>query len=789
MRTMAADFLIPLCTALIAAATAAELTKKTAPANLPGRFAERILGKCKGNRLAFTLIGITAALQIVLYLIADALVSHFTVKGSTGISWIAMLLCSLLGFAALIVTRYTKKERLNRFLSRTAAAGAALLLLECFFFGAKSLTANPKSGNVQQITLGSNAEFTDDPETELLLNSERAEVELTLSEDARAVTIAMEKKDVNRMIQVTADIKDENFSRVYKQADRRYVAGNGEAFSLNFDPYGKLYSVRLVFENIGDQIAVYHITESTAQPFRFMVLRYLLLMMIVTAVLAIRCFALHRVTYDRTKYSHRIVLAVITCCCICAPLLLYSHQELIEYDPEYGAGGEDIFVQTFDALMHGQTALRMEASEGLKGLSESEVYDNSVREEEGIYYAWDHAYKDGKYYSYFGITPLVTLYYPTYWLTHKLPTLRWAIMFFSLFTAAFTCMAVISGVELLVKKPNFLMLCLSLPASVFAVGIFYTLQSYGMYVLPVISAICFLMLTLWQGFAACREQKKIWKNYVHFGISGLALGLCAGCRPSVAISAAVLIPLFLGVVLNREAKWKEKLLKAGIFAVPLFAVVIGLLIYNNARFGSYTDFGATYQLTVSNVNANGLRLYAIPDGIYHYMLQPPEFNGSFPFIKLSWQGLQNYERYRFTYSNIGVLWIPMFAAALILLRTACTGSCAETPQKAVTALQKKAVLLTGFAVACIVGWMDFCLAGNGLQYIFDLAPILCVCGAIVLVTAAEQTDGLRYRLSAISCAATVLTVVLLLIGNREGAIHENYPLLYQNAESMFVFWH
>ena len=57
------------------------------------------------------------------------------------------------------------------------------------------------------------------------------------------------------------------------------------------------------------------------------------------------------------------------------------------------------------------------------------------------------------------------------------------------------------------------------------------------------------------------------------------------------------------------------------------------------------------------------------------------------------------------------------------------------------------------------------------------------------MTAAEQTEGLRYRLSAISCAATVLTVVLLLIGNREGAIHENYPLLYQNAESMFVFWH
>lgn len=789
MRTMTADILIPLCTALTAAATAAELTKKTAPANLPGRFAERIFGKLKGNQLAFTLIGITAALQIALYLTADGLLSHFTVNNSTGISLIAMLLCSILGFAALIVTRYVKKESLKRFLSRTAVVSAVLLLAECFFFGAKSLTADPRYNDLPQITAGDNAQFSDDPEVALLLDGQKATVECVPSQGTRAITVCMEKEDPNRMIQVTAEIKDENFSREYQKADQRYVAGNGERFTLNLDPYGKLYSVRLSFSNIDGQIKVYEVSESTAQPFRFMILRYLLLLLLAAALIAIHCFRLYLVTYDRTKYSHRIIIAAITCCCFCAPLLLYAHQEFIEYDPEKGANGGDIFVQTFDALMNGQTALRINVSEGLAGLSGSEIYDHSVREDEGISYEWDHAYKDGSYYSYFGITPLVTLYYPIYWLTHKLPTIRWAITFFAVFAAAFTCLAVISGVNLLVKKPNFLMLCLSLPAAVFGVGIFYTLQSYGMYVLPVISAICFLMLTLWLGFTACMPEKKKWKTYVRFGFSGLALGLCAGSRPSIAISAAILIPLFLGVVLNRETKLTEKLLKGGIFAVPLFAVVIGLLIYNNARFGSYTDFGATYQLTVSNVNANGLRLYAIPDGIYHYMLQPPEITGTFPFIKFSWQGLPNYERYRFTYSNLGILWLPMLGAALILLRTACTGSYAETPHKAVTALQKKAVLLTGFAAACIVGWMDFCLAGNGAQYIFDIAPILCICGALVLVTAAAQRGGLRYRLSAIACAATVLTVVLLIIGTREGPIHENYPLLYQNAESMFVFWH
>ena len=168
---------------------------------------------------------------------------------------------------------------------------------------------------------------------------------------------------------------------------------------------------------------------------------------------------------------------------------------------------------------------------------------------------------------------------------------------------------------------------------------------------------------------------------------------------------------------------------------------------------------------------------------------PPEITGSFPFLSYSWQGLPNYERYRFTYWNIGVFWFPMLGAALILLRTACSGTLAETPQKTVTALQKKAVLLTGFAAACVVAWMDFCLAGNGAQYIFDIAPILCICSAIVLVTAAKPEAALRYRISALACAGTVLVVLLMLIGTREGPVHENYPLLYQNAESMLVFWH
>lgn len=789
MRTILADILIPLCTMLVAAATAAELTKKTAPTVSSGWFPARIFGKLNGNALAFTAVGITTALQLVFFLISDAVISACSVSdaGGTGMDFAAMLLVSALGFAALLFALYQgSAQRLRRCVQRTAIAAVVLLFAECFLFGAKSLTVDPESKRISLFTLGDHAASAEGDTIQL--SADNAFIECVPSKGTRAVSIRMEKADVNRMIQVTSYIKDDNFSRTYQQTDQRYVAGNGETFTLNLDPYGELYSLKLHFGNIGEPITVYEVIESSAQPFQFMTTRFLLLLLLIAAVITVREFELHRVVYDPAKRKHRTVLAMISAVCICSPLLLASPQNLIEYDLSKDVSGEDVFIKTFDALQHGQAHLRMDVSPELAALTESEVYDNSLRTEKGIPYAWDHAFKDGKYYSYFGITPIVTLYYPMYWLTHQLPTLRWAIMFYAVLAAAFTCLAVISGVTLLVKKPNFLMLCLSLPASVLTAGIFYTVQYFGIYVLPLVSAICFLMLSLWQGFTACRTETK-WKMYAHFACSGLALGLCAGARPSIAISAAILIPLFLGILMNREEKWKQKLLKAGAFAVPLFAVVAGLLVYNQARFGSFTDFGAQYQLTVSNINANQIRLYAIPEGIYHYMLQPPDIKGTFPFVGFSWQGFANYERYRFTYPNVGILWVPMLALASLLLRTVCSGGYAKTPYQSVTALQKKAVLLTGFATACIVSWMDFCLAGNGAQYIFDIAPVLCICAAIILVTAAKPENELRYRVMWISCICSALMFVLILIGLRDGPIHENYPLLYQNAESMFVFWH
>ena len=381
-----------------------------------------------------------------------------------------------------------------------------------------------------------------------------------------------------------------------------------------------------------------------------------------------------------------------------------------------------------------------------------------------------------------------------YFLTGKIPALDNAILFFGIFAAFFTCLAIISGAKLLCKNVNFVLLCLLLPTCVAGEGVFYCLQSVSMYVLPVVCSTCFLAASLYFGFNACidkrykRDPHNI-LNYVKFGFSGLCLGLCAGARPTISVCAAVLIPLFLGILLNKKRPVKEKVIKAVSFVIPLFAAVLGFMSYNSARFGSPMDFGAQYQLTVSNINANSLRLYAIPDGIYHYFFHAPSLTGSFPFVSLAFNGMPNYERYRFNYLNVGIAWIPFIFVGLLLLKSSLESRYKTTGFEHITSLQKRAVIITGFAAAFFLAWADFCLAGCGTQYIFDIAPILCISSSFVLLTHSENKNCTKYRLILISCLASIIIVTLFVIGTREGIVHEKYPLLYQTAEEIIQFWH
>lgn len=69
--------------------------------------------------------------------------------------------------------------------------------------------------------------------------------------------------------------------------------------------------------------------------------------------------------------------------------------------------------------------------------------------------------------------------------------------------------------------------------------------------------------------------------------------------------------------------------------LPAVAIMAPVLAYNRWRFGSFTDFGNNYQLTVSDLTNYKEPLELVPQLAWYYLFQPPVIKATFPFIALT----------------------------------------------------------------------------------------------------------------------------------------------------------
>ena len=91
-------------------------------------------------------------------------------------------------------------------------------------------------------------------------------------------------------------------------------------------------------------------------------------------------------------------------------LLLFKPAATYPFETLYN---KNAYEQQFDAFLKHRLSIDIEPAKELLALSNP--YDRASRT--GIRFLWDRALYDGKYYSYFGITPIITVYYPYYFIT------------------------------------------------------------------------------------------------------------------------------------------------------------------------------------------------------------------------------------------------------------------------------------------------------------------------------------------------------------------------------------
>lgn len=738
---------------------------------------------------------IFSAISLAMICLNLLLTKKFTTCNK-GISILSILVILAVCFTGFVFSDTLRDEKRKRFLKGTAVVCLTAFGMETLIFNFKSFSSD--NTRVEYDTYSAIS----------INNTDNATVMDNSMEirDAVELTVDLNKSDIHAL-QLTFDgegdtpfrcyvsIKDGNFSRQFIKVGERSASANYGKCDFSFCTYEKLQAVQIGFTEIQEPVTLTGIYFSTALPFSFSEARFYVLFLLMTGIWAIWIFQLYRMEYDRSNPKHRAVIVVLTVVCASSALFFIDPKAKdIAYTKGMNVSGQNPYVQMFDALQNHRASIGIEPSEEL--LAMENPYDSSLRSAEGVAFAWDRAFYNGKYYSYYGIAPVLTFYYPYYYLhSNKLPSMNKACVFFGVLSVVFLFGTVMAFIRKFLKRPNFLLVVLLLIASMFASGICFMVNVSDMYALPGVTGTCYMTLCLWTGLEAyIRRGEK--KQIALFAVSGFAFALCVASKPTRALSCLILAPAFLEILFCKNRKAKEKIVSACSFLLPAFVGLGGLMAYNYARFGSPFDFGAAYQLTVSNVNANQLRLSLIPDAVMHYFFQPVKMTGAFPFVEIGSVHFANPQAYIYSEFAVGAFSMPLIAAGLSVLPFLLYHQRRKKGEKFEynTVNVKNATYILMFLMAVFLAWFNYCVAGIILSYVCDILPLLTLLSVFVLLEASHifsEGVGMHGKyvcfMSIVSCTNTVLVLLELLSFNGLALNHHMPDILYV-LEDLLCFW-
>lgn len=470
------------------------------------------------------------------------------------------------------------------------------------------------------------------------------------------------------------------------------------------------------------------------------------------------------IKYDKNAIIHNAV--IVLCALLCALTCLQSVKNIKGKD--FPAPLTTDFMQfqqytlQFSAFLNGSIALEAEPVDKLKDLEDP--YDPINRAAVGLKhyttytdssFLWDTAYYDGQYYSYFGIAPILTVYYPYYFCTGMIPGLGSASLILALMAILFITLAYREIVIRFCPNANLWLMSAALIGSIWASGVFVGLSYADNYYIAVLSALEWSMATIFFGFRAMRAEKTL-PRCLLLAASALSLTLTVWSRPTTALMCLILAPAFIQFAFKtKKENLRSQLISIASFVIPLMIGATAVMAYNYIRFDSPFEFGSIYQLTVNNIADNKPSLSLFLPAIGVYFFQQPSYAEEFPHIAPS--SFTNFgftEKYIYISKTVGAFF---FALPLGLFDTGIF----IRPSKDKTKLPTFLLLIL---LAISVAFLDFSLAGVNMRYLFDFLPLISIFGAVALMDTAAETKGAAKAISSFLLVIASSAAVLVAIG-------------------------
>lgn len=308
---------------------------------------------------------------------------------------------------------------------------------------------------------------------------------------------------------------------------------------------------------------------------------------------------LHTLRLGDAAKEHRWLIILV---CILTVALCVLPMNLSPYYNGEVPNHRNQYEETADAFLHGHLYLDETPDPALSELENP--YDYNLRNASGIPFAWDHAYYNNHYYMYFGVVPVLLLFLPFKAIFSVSLVTYHATQIF----AAFFVIGIFALFRRLSRyffSDMSLFMYLLLSAAFSVMSLWYGVAAPALYCTAIISAMCMAVWSLFFFVSAVWGDYSENKAILLAALGALFGALEFGCRPTVAISNLLVIPML--VVFLSKRKWDLRLgVKLALAALPYVVIGALLMAYNYARFDNVFEFGQSYQLTLVDMSSGSM---------------------------------------------------------------------------------------------------------------------------------------------------------------------------------------
>lgn len=603
--------------------------------------------------------------------------------------------------------------------------------------------------------------------------------------------------------EVLVSLTDEGDYYAYDMPAFTVVPGVKGCGYQNIYPFGKVNTIKItVSVPEGTQACIESIAVNTVRPFDFKVIRVFVLFGL--AALGYVLFTEAGVTkipcMRGNRYQRIIIAGVVLFLVVLAGMLVRSNPVCVNSPWPHHRQYQELA----RALRQGTVVIGETPDPAL--LAKENPYDTSALLAENIPFKMDYALYDGNYYAYFGIIPELLFYLPYYLLIgNDLPNY---LVVFALYSGMLIGIfaALWEVVHRYAKKVPFLIyLLLSvgiglLPYYVFLIarpdiynvavmagnsflwlGTFFWLKAVNITDYGVYAEEC--MKTAEEVSNAVYSQKKYCR--IWYGLGSLCMACIAGCRPQMLLyGIAVFIILLAPRIWKQRKQCHAYIKEIAAFLIP-FAVIGAIVFwYNWVRFGSGTNFGASYSLTSNDMNHRGFNLSRTIRGLYSFLFQPPVINATFPFLE-SCELESNYmgkNIVEFSYGGIFIICPMLLSLFYVLL-----GGWKNLSKEA------RAWIGSLSIVSVVVAAFDINAAGILQRYMCDMVFGLVLAAVLIIMLLLERyREGTPYswivKGTYLCIIFGIIFSFLVVITSADSICLQNYnPVLFYEIASYFKF--